>query len=86
MCNQAVGLVAAEMERQGIATVCIQLLKEVAQAVKPPRALWVPFKHGYPLDQPEAPDRQRAVIQAALALLEDPSVKPATIRDYHRRN
>ncbi len=36
-------------------------------------------------DQPEAPDCERALIQAAFDLLEDPSVKPATIRDYHIR-
>jgi hypothetical protein len=43
MCNQAVGLVAAELERRGIATVVIQLLREVAENVRPPRALFVPF-------------------------------------------
>ena len=30
MCNQAVSLVAAELERRGIATVAIQLLRNVA--------------------------------------------------------
>ena len=52
MCNQAVGLVAAELERRGIATVVLQLLREVAERVRPPRALFVPFRHGYPLDTP----------------------------------
>lgn len=70
MCNQAVGLVAAELERQGISTVTIQLLREVAERVRPPRALFVPFRHGYPLDVPDEPDRQRAVIEAALRLFE----------------
>jgi hypothetical protein len=68
MCNQAVGLIAAELERHGITTVCIALLREVAEAVCPPRTLFVPFRHGYPLDQPDDPARQRAVIEAALAL------------------
>ncbi len=36
MCNQAVSLVAAELERRGIATVAIQLLKKVAEKVRPP--------------------------------------------------
>ena len=66
MCSQAVGLAAAELERQGISTVAIQLLREVAQRVRPPRALFVPFRHGYPLDAPGEPERQRAVIEAAL--------------------
>lgn len=82
MCNQAVGLVAAELERRGIATVAIQLLREVAERVRPPRALWVPFRHGYPLDAPNRPERQRAVLEAALRLLEDPRLEPPALVDY----
>ena len=82
MCNQAVGLVAAEMERQGIATVAIQLLRHVAERVRPPRALCVPFRHGYPLDAPGDPPRQIAVIEAALRLLEDPDARPPVLTDY----
>src|SRR4028118_505930 len=36
MCSQTVGLVGAELERQGIATVAIQLLREVAGKGRPP--------------------------------------------------
>ena len=82
MCNQAVGLVAAELERQGIATVTIQLLRDVAERVRPPRALFVPFRHGYPLDTPGDPKRQHAVLDAALALFEDPHLRPPAIVDY----
>ncbi len=81
MCNQAVGLVAAELERQGISTVAIQLLREVAIRVQPPRALFVPFRHGYPLDAPGAPKRQHAVIEAALRVVEDESSKPPALVD-----
>ena len=82
MCNQAVSLVAAELERQGIATVAIQLLREVAERVRPPRALCVPFRHGYPLDAPSDPARQHAVVEAALRLLEDPDLRPPALVDY----
>ena len=82
MCSQAVGLVAAELERQGISTVAIQLLKEVAQRVRPPRALFVPFRHGYPLDSPDNPERQLAVLEAALRLLEDRSLQPPVLAEY----
>lgn len=82
MCNQAVGLVAAELERQGIVSVAIQLLREVAERVRPPRALWVPFPHGYPLDAPHAPQRQHAVLEAALRLLEDPGLRPPVLVDF----
>jgi len=82
MCNQAVGLVAAELERQGISTVAIQLLRSVAEKVRPARALAVPFRHGYPLDRPGDPERQQAVLEAALKMLEDPSLQPPAIVDY----
>ena len=82
MCNQAVSLVAAELERQGIATVAIQLLRNVTKRVRPPRALFVPFRHGYPLDTPLNPAKQHAVIEAALRLLEDPDLRPPVLVDY----
>ena len=56
MCNQAVSLVAAALERRGVSTVALQLLREVAERVRPPRALFVPFLHGFPLYAPEAPE------------------------------
>jgi hypothetical protein len=82
MCNQTVGLVAAELERRGISTVVIQLLREVALRVRPPRALFVPFRHGYPLDRPGDPTRQHAVLEAALGLLEDAALRPPVLADY----
>jgi hypothetical protein len=83
MCNQTVSLIAAELERRGIATVTLMLLREVAENVRPPRALFVPFKHGYPLDTPNDPAKQHAVIEAALRVLEDSSLTPPALVDYH---
>jgi hypothetical protein len=82
MCNQAVGLVAAELERQGVSTVAIQLLRSVAERVRPPRALFVPFRHGYPLGEPSAPARQHAVIEATLRLLERSDATPPVLEDF----
>ena len=82
MCNQAVSLVAAEMERQGIATVVIQLLRSVARRVRPPRALCVPFRHGYPLGSPDDPSGQHAVLESALRLLEDVDQPPPVLTDF----
>ena len=79
MCNQAVSLVAAELERQGVTTVVIQLILEVARRVGPPRALFVPFAHGYPLAAPNSPERQHHVLEAALGLVEDSSLKPRAL-------
>jgi hypothetical protein len=79
-----VGLVAAEFEGQGISTVSIQLLRLVTEEVRPPRALCVPFRHGYPLDSPNDPQKQHAVLAAALDLLENQALKPPAIIDFRR--
>lgn len=78
-------LIAAELERRGISTVVIQLLRLVTEKVRPPRALAVPFRHGYPLDSPNDPAKQRAVLEAALSLLADKSLQPPAIVDYEVR-
>lgn len=70
MCVQTVGLIQAEIERNGIATASISLLKEVTKIIKPPRSLFVPFKMGYPLGLPNDADLQLSVIKQALSLLE----------------
>ncbi len=82
MCNQTVSLIGAEMEQRGIATVAIQLLRDVARAVRPPRALWVPFPLGYPFGAPDAPELQHRVLAAALGLLEDRDAEPPLLRDF----
>jgi hypothetical protein len=70
MCNQTVCLVQAAIEREGIPTVSISLLREVAEVIRPPRALLVPFPMGYPLGEPDNPALQHRVIAAALRLLD----------------
>ena len=70
MCSQTVGLVQAALEREGITTVSLSLLREVAALIKPPRVLFVPFPMGFPLGEPNNPELQQRVIAAALALLE----------------
>jgi hypothetical protein len=82
MCNQTVCLIAAELERRGISTVAIQLLREVSLRVRPPRALFVPFRHGHPLGEPGEPEGQRALLEAALRMLEDPTLRSPALLDY----
>ncbi len=82
MCNQAVSLVAAEIERAGIPTVVIALLREVAIAVRPPRALFVPFPHGYPLGRPGDAGLQSRVLLAALRLLERDELEVPVLIDF----
>lgn len=75
-------LVAAELERRGIPTVVLQLLKLVTKKVRPPRALFVPFPHGYPLEAPHDPEAQHAVIEAALRLFEHEADEGPLLVDY----
>ncbi len=72
MCTQSVGLVAAVMEARGISTSCIALVRRVAEVVRPPRALAVPFPFGSALGPAGDERTQLAVLRAALALLERP--------------
>ena len=70
MCNQTVGLIQGVLEEAGIASVSITQLEEVTRKVKPPRALFVPYRLGYPLGKPHDPALQRKIILEALKLLE----------------
>ncbi len=65
------GLVARELESRGIATVCVMLLREVAEKVRPPRTLLVPFGRGQPLGPPGQAELHRRVVEAALSMLEE---------------
>jgi hypothetical protein len=80
MCVQSVGLVQAAIERAGIATVSISLLREVTEKIAPPRALFVPFPLGFPLGAPNDAELQHRVIRAALALL--PRTNLPILEDY----
>jgi hypothetical protein len=51
-------------------TVSITLLRDVTEIIRPPRALSVPFRFGYPLGKPDDPILQHQVIAAALLLLQ----------------
>lgn len=69
MCVQTVGLIQTAIERVGIPTVSISLLHEVTDVLRPPRALFMPYRLGYPLGEPHNPALQHRIIAAALALL-----------------
>ncbi len=62
-------VLARAIEAEGLPTVTIVLLREHAEKVKPPRALFVPFPYGYPLGKPDDGEFQHRVISASLALL-----------------
>jgi hypothetical protein len=51
-----------------VPTAQISLIREQTAAIRPPRALWVPFMLGRPFGAPNAPDFQRKVLRALLGL------------------
>ena len=87
MCNQSVGLIQRAVEEVGISTVSITLVRSITEQVKPPRALVVPYRFGYPLGEPNNPALQRAIILEALNLLGNASPLPIlkALTDKNRR-
>lgn len=68
------------LQRHGIATTSISLIREQTEAARPPRALWVPFPLGRPLGVADNRDFQLDVLRSALGLLE--TATEPTIADY----
>ncbi len=60
-------------ESAGLSTVAVALVREHAEKVKPPRALFVPFPFGHTLGRPDDPEYQHQIIAAAFELLKRPS-------------
>jgi hypothetical protein len=66
-------VLARVFEAAGLSTVSLAMVREHAMKVKPPRALFVPFPFGYALGKPNKPQLQHRVLEAAFALLQQPS-------------
>ena len=60
-------------EGAGISTVSVALVREQAEKVKPPRALFVDFPFGHTLGKPNDPEYQHSVIASAFDLFSRPS-------------
>jgi D-proline reductase (dithiol) PrdB len=60
--------VQAELERRGVATASITMLPEITRAVRPPRALAVPWNLGFPLGAAGDADLQTRVVRRLLSL------------------
>ena len=63
-------VLARVFEEAGLTSVAIALVREHAERVRPPRALWVPFYFGYTMGKPDDADFQHQVLAAALATLD----------------
>ena len=74
------GALGHYLERAGIATAQISLIREQTAAIQPPRALWVPFMLGRPFGVPNDAAFQRRVLGALLGLFAAP--RPPVLEDY----
>ncbi len=64
------GALGHYLEREGVPTAQISLIREQTAAIRPPRALWVPFMLGRPFGAPNDPEFQDRVLRALLLLFE----------------
>jgi hypothetical protein len=65
-----VGALAHYFEEERLSTTQISLVREHTEAIRPPRALWVPFELDRPLGQPNDSEFQMRVLRACLGLLD----------------
>lgn len=74
------GLIQREIEKVGIATVGISIVREYAEKVQPPRTVFLRWPFGHPVGEPGNRLQQRAVVLEALRALYQ-SAEPGTIVD-----
>jgi hypothetical protein len=65
-----VGLVARHLEANGIPTVTFCCARDITEAVRPPRSVFLDYPLGSTCGRPYDPANQRAVLLAGLRLLE----------------
>jgi hypothetical protein len=65
-----VGLIAREIESQGIPTLSLSSALSITESVNPPRALYLDFPLGHTAGKPHEPELQDAIIEAALVAFE----------------
>jgi D-proline reductase (dithiol) PrdB len=64
-----VGLIQREIEKAGIPTIGISIVREYSEKVKPPRTVFLKWPFGHPLGEPFNIDQQRVVLAEALRAL-----------------
>lgn len=77
-CNQTACLIAREIERAGVSTVAVVSIREVAEQVRPPRAVFLNFPFGATLGPPHATPLQWSILEDVLRVLRT-AERPGTI-------
>ena len=58
------------MEREGLTTASVSIVKEITAELRPPRAVFVPWPLGHPFGRAGNLEQQRAVLYDMIGLLE----------------
>lgn len=74
------GLIQRAIERAGIPTVSISLLRKLTEEVRPPRTLFLRWPFGHPLGEPGNVAQQMKVIRDSFRALKEIK-EPGTIID-----
>ena len=70
MCHQSVGLVAREIEKAGIPTMCISSAWDITFSVRPPRSVFVNFPLNHQTGKANDAPLQRRILLDALRAFE----------------
>jgi hypothetical protein len=75
-----VGLIQRAIEERGVPSVSVTVARDVTEAIKVPRALFLPWPMGHHFGVPYHRELQRRVLCTALKMLET-AAEPGTIHD-----
>ncbi len=64
------GLIQREIEKEGIPTIGISIVRKFTEEVKAPRAVFLKWPMGHPLGEPGKKEQQMAVLRSAFKALE----------------
>ena len=71
------------MEREGLATASVSIVKEITAELRPPRVVFVPWPLGHPFGRAGNIEQQRAVLYDMIGLLESAEAPGALIERGH---
>jgi D-proline reductase (dithiol) PrdB len=66
-----VGLIQREIEKAGIPTIGVSIVREFTEKVQPPRTVFLRWPFGHPLGEPGNKKQQRAVLLEAFKALDN---------------
>ena len=70
LCHQSIGLMARALELEGVPTMTLAVVKDVVEAVRPPRVALYAGEPGTVSGLPNFPEHQRRILDEALRLIE----------------